>query len=138
MSGNDDDEGSVVSAVLEEDICGTCGIPTMLKGEACPNVVLCDLCDGEYHLRCEGLSQLPQGDFTCSACVQQTALFADLNFDVSSSFPTSRKKQAQGPCFNVYTAAKPVELAWKECMEKGLMVVKGVFSGEVMRKLTHG
>jgi hypothetical protein len=87
MSGNDDDEGSVVSAVLEEDICGTCGIPTMLEGEACPDVVLCDVCDGEYHLGCEGLSQLPQGDFTCSACVRQTALFADLNFDVSSSFP---------------------------------------------------
>jgi len=33
----------------------------------------------------------------------------------------------------VYSPAKPIDLAWEECKEKGLMVVSQVFSKDVMR-----
>lgn len=85
FSGNEDDKGSVVSALLEEDICYHCGMNTM-NGDEWGEVVMCDTCDGEYHLRCQGLSSTPEGSFVCSKCVEDEQHFKDMRFEVSSCF----------------------------------------------------
>jgi hypothetical protein len=85
VSGNEDDKGSVVSAILDEDICYQCGGYT-LDGNEWSSVVMCDLCDGEYHLHCQGLECTPEGAFVCSKCVEDEAFYKDVSFEVSSSF----------------------------------------------------
>lgn len=85
FSGNEDDKGSVVSALLEEDICYHCGLGTM-NGDEWGEVVMCDLCDGEYHLRCQGLESTPEGSFVCTKCVDDENHFKDMRFEVSSCF----------------------------------------------------
>jgi len=85
FSGNEDDKGSVVSALLEEDICYHCGLGTM-NGDEWGEVVMCDLCDGEYHLRCQGLDCTPEGSFVCTKCVEDENHFKDMRFEVSDCF----------------------------------------------------
>lgn len=85
VSGNEDDKGSVVSALLEEDICYMCGEGTM-NGDEWGEVVMCDICDGEYHLKCQNLSCTPEGSFFCTKCMDDEQHFKDMRFEVSSSF----------------------------------------------------
>lgn len=85
VSGNEDDKGSVVSALLEEDICYQCGEGTM-NGDEWGDVVMCDICDGEYHLKCQNLTCTPEGSFFCTKCTDDEQHFKDMRFEVSSSF----------------------------------------------------
>jgi len=85
VSGNEDDKGSVVSALLEEDICYQCGEGTM-NGDEWGEVVMCDICDGEYHLKCQNLTCTPEGSFFCTKCKDDEEHFKDMRFEVSSSF----------------------------------------------------
>lgn len=77
-SGNSDDEGSVDSGILEENICFHCGISTSSATEW-SNVVLCDRCDGEYHLDCVGLESVPRISFTCPRCQEEIAAYSKLS-----------------------------------------------------------
>lgn len=88
VSGNEDDKGSVVSAILDEDICYECGGYT-LDGSEWNNVILCDLCDGEYHLHCQGLKCMPEGSFMCNKCVVDESFYKDTTFEVSAAFKVS-------------------------------------------------
>jgi len=87
--GNDDDNGSVASGVLEEDYCYVCGDST-LNADQWNNVVLCDVCDGEYHLKCVGLDKLPTDSFVCYKCVKEREQQKNVVFNVSNNnFPVS-------------------------------------------------
>lgn len=88
VSGNEDDKGSVVSAILDEDICYLCGQYT-LNGDEWDNVIMCDLCDGEYHLPCQGLECTPEGSFVCTKCVEDESFYKDVHFNVSDTFKVS-------------------------------------------------
>ena len=90
FSGNEDDKGSVVSAVLDEDICYECGLST-LNGSDWDSVIMCDVCDGEYHLHCLGLKSAPEGSFVCVKCQEESSYYADLQFSVSDDFKVSTK-----------------------------------------------
>jgi PHD-finger len=46
-----DDAWSVDSAVLEEDVCSICGMDTKW-GILDKSIILCDRCDGEFHVQC--------------------------------------------------------------------------------------
>eukprot|EP00593_Proboscia_inermis_P003321 CAMPEP_0171299436 /NCGR_PEP_ID=MMETSP0816-20121228/8257_1 /TAXON_ID=420281 /ORGANISM="Proboscia inermis, Strain CCAP1064/1" /LENGTH=497 /DNA_ID=CAMNT_0011775233 /DNA_START=197 /DNA_END=1690 /DNA_ORIENTATION=- len=46
------------------------------------NLLLCELCDAEYHTYCLGLRSVPQGDFYCDGCKREKKLhLCDDNFD---------------------------------------------------------
>ena len=81
-----DDTCSVLSGVLEEDICYSCGQATN-NSEEWNSVVLCDECNGEYHLSCVGLTELPEGSFVCEKCTKESNHFNSLSFYVSDFFP---------------------------------------------------
>jgi hypothetical protein len=83
--GNEDDNGSVASGVLEEDYCFECGLST-LETLHLNNVILCDICDGEYHLECVGLDRIPRSTFVCNKCSSEQDALKGLNFNVSDAF----------------------------------------------------
>jgi hypothetical protein len=83
--GNEDDNGSVASGVLEEDYCFECGLST-LETLHLNNVILCDICDGEYHLECVGLDRIPRSTFVCNKCSSEQDAQKGLNFNVSDAF----------------------------------------------------
>jgi len=130
-----DDTGSVKSGILEEDICFTCGIVTNDSGDW-KNVILCDNCNAEFHIKCVGLESIPESDFICQRCIQENEHFKDLDFFVSDSFDIPKDiKTPQDIC---YSPSRPLEAAWEECKSKGFMVVSNLLSYEIMKKLTHG
>lgn len=88
VSGNEDDAGSVVSAILDEDICYMCGLCTLGVNEW-NNIVMCDICDGEYHLQCQNIFKIPDGSFTCSKCTTDMEHYKNMEFSVSDSFKVS-------------------------------------------------
>jgi hypothetical protein len=84
-SGNSDDEGSVDSAILDENICYECGKETSHK-KYWNKLILCDICDSEYHLKCIGLYLPPRNKFTCHRCQEEESVFHDLDFRVDPKF----------------------------------------------------
>jgi hypothetical protein len=76
--GNSEADGSVNSGLLEEDICFKCGEHTTV-GE---NIILCDMCDGEYHLACTGLEIIPRLKWYCDDCTKESNYFKDKSFDM--------------------------------------------------------
>ena len=54
---------------LLDDQCLVCNRSTQGTSE----VLLCDGCDGEVHLRCAGLARVPEGDWLCAACAPETS-----------------------------------------------------------------
>lgn len=84
--GNEDDSGSVASGVMDEDFCWECGVSTLNNEDDWDNVVLCDRCDAEYHLRCAGLDRVPRRSFICKRCVQEENAFKDLSFNIGDQF----------------------------------------------------
>ena len=81
-----DDTCSVLSGILEEDICYTCGKST-INSEEWGSVVLCDGCNGEYHLQCAGLESIPESNFICYKCSKEMSHFKEMDFSVSDFFP---------------------------------------------------
>lgn len=130
--GNEDDNGSVASGLLEEDFCLVCGHST-LGSDTWNSVVLCDICEGEYHLQCIGLSKLPPSAFICQRCEVEEQVQKNLRYTVEM-FPLDKPKPADKKVI-VYTPARPVEVAFKECETMGIMLVSNVFDFET---LTHG
>ena len=86
--GYSDDEGSVDSGVLDESVCFECGKQTKRTKEH-DNLILCDICDSEYHLECVGLDHRPltrSACYTCHRCVEDDRHFATLDFKVHPRF----------------------------------------------------
>lgn len=147
-SGNSDSKGSVDSACLDEDICYECGESTTdMKEEDFDKIVLCERCEGEFHLICVNKECLPrkQVDFFCPRCLEEEIQFNDLSYDivvkdwkgrrVSTEFKIKKGRAKVGLSFS---PSRPLELAWQEFQEKQFMCVSRVFDFETMRKLTHG
>jgi hypothetical protein len=84
-AGNEDDGGSVASGLLEEDYCWECGVSTMDSLQS-NDVVLCDVCDGEYHLKCVGLDKVPRSTYVCTKCILEQESQNGLRFNVSETF----------------------------------------------------
>jgi hypothetical protein len=86
--GISDDEGSVDSAILDENICYECGKKTHRETEF-DTLILCDECDAEYHLACVGRDCIltRKSNFTCPRCVEDKIKFRDLNFLINSHDP---------------------------------------------------
>eukprot|EP01036_Dinobryon_divergens_P026965 gene26965-35669_t len=125
-----DDTCSVLSGILEEDICYTCGKST-INSEDWGSVVLCDGCNGEYHLQCAGLETIPESNFICYKCSKETNHFKEMDFSVSDFFPIPRNVKA--PKDICYSPSRPLDAAWEECKRKGFMVVSELFSYEIMK-----
>lgn len=128
--GNEDDNGSVASGLLEEDFCLLCGHST-LGSDTWNSVVLCDNCEGEYHLQCIGLSKLPQSDFVCRRCEAEAQIQKSLQYKVER-FPLEKPKAGDKKVI-VYTPARPVEVAFKECESMGVMLVSNIFDFDIMK-----
>jgi hypothetical protein len=93
--GNSDSLGSVNSGVLDENLCFLCGIATT-EAEY-ERIVLCDTCDGEYHLDCVGLTSLPRISWTCTLCREERARFSKLRFDVANYKASERERERERP-----------------------------------------
>jgi len=56
----------------EVDVCDVCGEATVdERGDALPDVVLCDACDCETKLACAGLDAMPEGAWYCPHCASE-------------------------------------------------------------------
>ena len=142
VSGNEDDRDSVVSAILDEDICIACGLSTMVGAMPVENVILCDGCDGEYHMQCEGLQSIPEGTFMCRRCVDDGEHYRHLPFDMPYAFSMQQQQSEvnrggqSDECSQrsvVYSAGRPIDRAWEDCQRRGVMIVNSVFSRDIMR-----
>lgn len=85
--GYSDEAGSVESGVLDENVCCDCGIKTNRKKE-CDELVLCDVCDSEYHIKCVGLERTRTRAlaWTCPRCVEERTHFSSLSFSGGKKF----------------------------------------------------
>jgi len=79
--GYSDEEGSVESGILDEKVCCECGIKTDRKKE-CEELVLCDVCDSEYHMKCVGMERTRTRAlvWTCPRCLDEETHFSSLSF----------------------------------------------------------
>jgi hypothetical protein len=87
-SGNSDDEGSVESGVLEENICFECG--KKINRKKVEELILCDICDADYHVKCVGLEcakRTRHCNYVCLRCLEDEKNFDDLNFGIDSTNP---------------------------------------------------
>jgi hypothetical protein len=82
---DDDDRCSVASAILEEDICFKCGMSS-LNEPSWSDLILCDICDGEFHLACAGLETAPRSGWRCQRCNQEYFFFRKLKYEVLPYF----------------------------------------------------
>lgn len=155
--GNSDSDGSVDTGALEENVCFECGECTTDEPDW-DSLVLCDICSGDYHLRCVGLDIVPRKGWVCLRCKTDAAEFKGLEYMVYKpdiygasqlyknenmplveqdgfALPKPKKGFAVEQCFS---PARPIALAWEEMTEKGFMCVSRVFPHDVLRRLTHG
>ena len=97
--GNSDDRGSVDSAVLEESICYECGASTAHYGEDLwPTLLLCDRCEGEYHLSCLGLMLAPRNGWICPRCKEEEVEFDKVQYVVDcDQFALPKRKVNNDP-----------------------------------------
>jgi hypothetical protein len=79
--GNSNSDGSVESAALDEDICFACGKNTNCE-ENWKNLIICDSCEGEFHLQCVKLDKLPRHGWKCPRCLSDEYAFEKLKFNV--------------------------------------------------------
>ena len=141
FEGNEDETGSIDSAALDEDICYTCGVSTENEDEDCwDQLIICDRCNGEYHLKCVNLELAPEDSWTCCNCFEELKGFKGLKYLIDKKrFPIPRKRKGHGKVQELcYSPSRPLDEAWEECKLKGFMCVSKVFSYDIMRKLTHG
>jgi len=148
-SGNSESDGSVDTACLDENVCYECGEGTSdLSKEELDTIVLCDCCDGEYHLKCVGLERMPRQsvEFVCPRCREDEKQFKDLTYDIVLRDWQGRKQSVEFEIKNQkrekvgwsFSPSRPLQLAWQEFQEKQFMAVSRVFDYDTMKKLTHG
>lgn len=135
FSGFSDDRCSVVSGLLEEGICFECGVSTHL--DDWNTLVICDICEGEYHAGCvcdvSSGQLLPRVSFVCQRCKEEALAFKDLKYVVHSMFKLPKRRVQDKRAEFCYSPSKPLGEAWKELVSKGFMCVSRVFPFEVMR-----
>jgi hypothetical protein len=83
--GNSNATDSVDSAILEEDICFKCGKSTYGNGDW-SDIILCDICDGEFHVACTGLERVPRSGYRCEKCNLEATFFLDLKYNLQGKF----------------------------------------------------
>lgn len=127
---SDDSEG-----VLNDEICCYCGVEILDPAEF-NRVLICDSCSGDFHLSCVNREVIPRKGWICPLCKDDFKHFSSLTFKVSDEFQVPKKKKSIPEV--LYSPARPLELAFNECKEKGLMLVKGLLSHGTMKLLTHG
>lgn len=146
FEGNDDEKGSVDSGALDENVCFECGLDT--THDVNESIIICDSCSAEYHITCAKVVRESRAGnpWTCSRCVQDENFFDKLRYDIvvknwdgkkqRVEFEISRSKKVKASyCFS---PSRPLEEAWKECQNKGFMVVSKVFDYNTLKLLTHG
>lgn len=84
--GLEEESGSVDSGILEEDICLECGKSTISNPELFDQIIICDICDAEYHTSCLGFDKVPQGSFECYNCLNENKLISTFE-NVLENFP---------------------------------------------------
>lgn len=129
--GAEDDSSDVSfgSGLLDENVCFTCGIDT--RDEPWDRLILCDACEGEYHLACVDLDLLPRRKFWhCPYCLKDSQVFADIPLQSNSVLGIG--KTSSKSISLCYTPSKPLEVAWAECLRRGYMCVKSVFSHDII------
>lgn len=82
-SGNSDDEGSVDSGVLDEEICFDCG-KRVIRRKEFESLINCDICDSLWHLNCAGLEMHPRVKFNCRRCVEEQIGFENMDYKVDA------------------------------------------------------
>ena len=118
------------SGLLDENVCFTCGLDT--RDEAWERLILCDACEGEYHLSCVGLDLLPRRKYWhCPYCIRDSEAFHDVPLHSNTSL--GLRKPSSMHVSLCYTPSKPLEVAWAECLRRGYMCVKGVFSHDIIQ-----
>jgi hypothetical protein len=146
--GNSDSRGSVDSACLDENVCYECGESTAgLTTDECKSMILCDRCDGEFHLKCVNLETMPRSSvpWVCPRCLEDERQFKGLGYDIvvrnwkgekqRVEFKIKKTRKEVGLSFS---PARPLQLAWQEFQEKMYMCVSKVFDYDTIKKLTHG
>lgn len=123
--------------VLNDEICCYCGVEILDPAEF-STVLICDACNGDFHLKCSGEDVIPRKSkmWICPLCKEDSRHFSALKFNVSDEFLIPRKKRSANEV--LYSPARPLDLAFEECKEKGLMLVRGLLSHDTMKFLTHG
>jgi hypothetical protein len=74
------DEEMAVEEEVEVDVCEVCRKTTLdRKGEPLKNVLLCEGCDAEVHLKCSSLKTMPSDDesYHCESCAAAAAAAGD-------------------------------------------------------------
>lgn len=129
----DEDDGGI----LDEEICWECGVE--LKKSEYKHVIVCDICSGEFHIRCIKQARLPRepAQWTCPLCKTEREKFTSLLFNVSPQFEIPNKRHRKEADV-VYNPSRPLDLAFSECVSKGLMMVKQLLPHNIMKILTHG
>jgi len=56
------------SSDSEESVIVNCGICTKTTNIEDDTILICDGCDGEFHLKCTGINAVPEGDWFCNTC----------------------------------------------------------------------
>ena len=53
-----------------EESCAHCGGSTCLSDPRCDEVLICDGCEAQVHLRCAALAAVPEEDWFCRGCAE--------------------------------------------------------------------
>ncbi|KAH8095679.1 hypothetical protein JL720_2998 [Aureococcus anophagefferens] len=88
-----------------DDVCDTCGEYTVTdSGAPMSNVLICDACDCETHLRCSGLLRMPPDDegYRCVNCVDGTS-----GGEVDRPAPRATTRTPQRSAAAASTGARP-------------------------------
>ena len=54
----------------DEESCASCGGSTCLSDPRCDEVLICDGCEAQVHLRCAALAAVPEEDWFCRGCAE--------------------------------------------------------------------
>ena len=117
-SGNTDSDGTVDSGALDEDVCFECGNKTEDYLAPGCTIIICDTCEGEYHLKCVELDMPPRHKWSCPACMKERVWNLRMSYE-PQGFPVPRIRKSDPDPEWCYSPSRPLELAWPECVEKG-------------------
>ena len=82
-----DEEMAVEEEKVEEDFCKVCRKTTLgIKGKPLKNVLICDDCEAEVHLRCSSFKTMPleEESFQCESCASKRLAAPQAASEVSS------------------------------------------------------
>ena len=79
------------------------------------SIIVCDVCDGEYHLQCVKLDRVPRSGnkWTCPRCQEEDQEFTKVKYIVQGDrfeLPKKKKEQVISVC---YSPSRPLALAFE-------------------------